>query len=155
MGKKTDNWKGIYPLEKSSLSRLSPGPFIGPVEIRGKKNKKKYISFLPPVYWWGVEFRSKGLNFVPFRVSTNTHTRNYRRRHPFAMKLIANERKWNFSAGSLLKYLIIISFTLRALVIFNFFTQMDDSALIRKKRWSKMWESFHEWRLKDMFLASS
>jgi hypothetical protein len=23
---------------------------------------------------------------------TNTHTRNYRRRHPFAMKLIANER---------------------------------------------------------------
>ena len=28
-----------------------------------------------------------------------------------------------------MKYLIIISFTLRALVIFNFFTQMDDSAL--------------------------
>jgi hypothetical protein len=27
------------------------GPFIGPsVEIRGKKNKKKIISFLPPVY---------------------------------------------------------------------------------------------------------
>jgi hypothetical protein len=22
---------------------ISPGPFIGPVEIRGKKNKKKYI----------------------------------------------------------------------------------------------------------------
>jgi len=30
------------------LSLISPGPFIGPVEIRGKKNKKKYISFLPP-----------------------------------------------------------------------------------------------------------
>jgi hypothetical protein len=24
------------------------------------------------------------LNFATFRVSTNTHTRNYRRRHPFA-----------------------------------------------------------------------
>ena len=49
------------------------------------------------------------------------------------MKLIANERGWNFSAASRLKYLIIISFTLRALVIFNFFTQMDDSALIKKE----------------------
>jgi hypothetical protein len=85
-----------------------------------------------------VEFRNKGLNLAPFRVSINTHTRNYRRRHPFATKLIANERGRNFSAGILLKYLIIISFTPRALVIFNFFTQMDDSALIRKKRWSKM-----------------
>jgi hypothetical protein len=34
-----------------------------------------------------------------------------------------------------MKYLIIISFTLRALVIFNFFTQMDDSALNKKKRY--------------------
>jgi len=91
---------------------ISPGPFIGPVEIRGKKNKKKYISFLPPVYW-GVEFRTKGLNFAPFRVSINLEI-------------------------FILKYLIILSFTPRALVIFNFFTQMDDSALIRKKRWSKM-----------------
>jgi hypothetical protein len=49
------------------------------------------------------------------------------------MKLIANERRWNFSAGIILKYLIIISFTPRALVIFNFFTQMDDSALIKKE----------------------
>jgi len=81
------------------LSLISPGPFIGPVEIRGKKNKKKYISFLPPVYW-AVEFRNKRLNFATFRVSINTHTRNYRRRHPFATKLIANERGWNFSAGS-------------------------------------------------------
>ena len=32
------------------------------------------------------------LKFVPFRVSRNTHTRNYRKRHPFAMKPIANER---------------------------------------------------------------
>jgi hypothetical protein len=31
------------------LSLLSPGPFIGPVEIGGKKIKKN-ISFLPPVY---------------------------------------------------------------------------------------------------------
>ena len=81
------------------LSLISPGPFIGPVEIRGKKNKKKYISFLPPVYW-AVEFRNKRLNFATFRESINTHTRNYRRRHPFATKLIANERGWNFSAGS-------------------------------------------------------
>ena len=49
------------------------------------------------------------------------------------MKLIANERGWNFCAGSGLKYLIIISFISRALVIFNFFTQMDDSALIKKE----------------------
>ena len=77
---------GMFPIP------ISPGPFIGPVEIRGKKIKKKYISFLPPVYW-AVEFGSKALNLVPFRVSINTHTRNYRRRHPFAMKLIANERK--------------------------------------------------------------
>jgi len=33
---------------------LSPGPFIGPVEIRGEKNKKNIrISFLPPVYCRG------------------------------------------------------------------------------------------------------
>ena len=81
-----------------------------------------------------VEFGTKGLNLAPFRVSINTHTRNYRRRHPFATKPIANERGWNFSAGIILKYLIIISFTPRAHVIFNFFNQMDDSALIRKKR---------------------
>ena len=49
------------------------------------------------------------------------------------MKLIANERGWNFSAGITMKYLITISFTPRALVIFNFFTQMDDSALIKKE----------------------
>jgi len=30
---------------------ISPGPFIGPVEIRGKKNKKIYISFLPPAVY--------------------------------------------------------------------------------------------------------
>ena len=40
---------------KNYIKPVSPdaadGPFIGPsVEIRGKKNKKKYISFLPPVY---------------------------------------------------------------------------------------------------------
>jgi hypothetical protein len=40
------------------------------------------------------------LNLAPFRVSINTHTRNYRRRHPFATKPIANERGWNFSADS-------------------------------------------------------
>ena len=96
---------------------------------------------------------------APFRVSINTHTRNYRRRHPFATKPIANERGWNFSAGSLLKYLIIISFTLRALVIFNFFNQMDDSALIKKeeiRRDGRKRERvfMSEW-LKDMFLASS
>jgi hypothetical protein len=39
---------------------LSPGPFIGPVEIRGKKNKKNYISFLPPGPFIGpVEIRGK------------------------------------------------------------------------------------------------
>ena len=70
-----------------------PWTLYRPRRNPGKKNKKKYISFLPPVYCWAVEFGSKRLNLVPFRVSTNTHTRNYRRRHPFAMKPIANERK--------------------------------------------------------------
>jgi hypothetical protein len=78
----------------------------------------------------------------PFRVSYQQiqlqqihipETIDNRRRHPFAINLIANERGWNFSAGGGLKYLIIISFTLRALVIFNFFTQMDDSALVKKE----------------------
>ena len=66
-------------------------PFIGPVEIRGKKIKKYIFLF---------SLLSTGrLNFAPFRVSTNTHTRNYRRRLSFAMKPIANERRSNFSAG--------------------------------------------------------
>ena len=74
------------------------------------------------------------------------------------MKPIANERGWNFSAGIILKYLIIISFTPRAHVIFNFFTQMDDSALIKtqERRDGRKRERvfMSEW-LKDMFLASS
>ena len=75
------------------------------------------------------------------------------------MKLIANERGWNFSAASRLKYLIIISFTLRALVIFNFFTQMDDSALIKKEEirrdGRKRERVFMCGWLTDMFLAGS
>ena len=59
----------------------------------------------------------------------------------------------------MLKYLIIISFTLRALVIFNFFTQMDDSALIKKEELRrdglKRERVFMSEWLKDMFLASS
>ena len=58
-----------------------------------------------------------------------------------------------------MKYLIIISFTLRALVIFNFFTQMDDSALIKKEELRrdglKRERVFMSEWLKDMFLASS
>ena len=45
------------------LSTISPGPFIGPVEIRGKKNKKKYF-FSPScllggwIWFQRVEFGS-------------------------------------------------------------------------------------------------
>ena len=36
---------GMFPIPISPDGPLSPaaGPFIGPVEIRGKKNKKKYF----------------------------------------------------------------------------------------------------------------
>ena len=51
------------------LFPISPGPFIGPVEIRGKKNKKKYISFLPPVYTGGRKEIYFFLFFSP-RIST-------------------------------------------------------------------------------------
>jgi hypothetical protein len=47
-----------------------------------------------------------GWNFAPFRVSS-TYIRNYRRRHPFAMKPIANERRWNFSGDSGFKFFLI------------------------------------------------
>ena len=40
--------------QQPSSEGVSPGPFIGPVEIRGKKNKKIYISFLPPVQ--GIDY---------------------------------------------------------------------------------------------------
>jgi hypothetical protein len=56
--------------------------------------------------------------------------------------------------------LIIISFTLRALVFFNFFAHMDDSALIKKEEiirrdGRKCERVFMSGWLKDMFLASS
>ena len=49
---KQNNWvlkkaRKSKKIEKAPLAQnkpmISPGPFIGPVEIRGKKNKKKYL----------------------------------------------------------------------------------------------------------------
>ena len=94
---------------------------------------------------WRVEFGTGGWNLTPFRVSTNTYIRNCRSRHPFAMKLIANERGWNFCAGSGLKYLIIISFTLRALVIFNFSQTWMILLLSSERRES--------WKCKRVFMS--
>jgi len=40
------------------LFPISPGPFIGPVEIRGKKNKKK-------IFLFSLLSTDGGLNLVP------------------------------------------------------------------------------------------
>jgi hypothetical protein len=87
-----------WPISRRTLYRPSRNP----------GNKKKIFSPRPSTAvtmtddmtnycWWGWNFIPEVGILAPFRVSTNTYIRNYRRRHPFAMKPVASERRWNLS----------------------------------------------------------